>query len=132
MKSSGWTIGQAAGRFGLATHVLRHWEAVGLLDPGRGPGGQRRYTDDDLRRIAMILLAKDSGLSLEAVRDMFTAPDQSVREAVLRRQRAAVEERIAKARAALSMIDAALACEHGDFVTCPRFQAKVTLRVGEP
>ena len=29
------TIGELAARFGLATHVLRHWEAVGLLGPER-------------------------------------------------------------------------------------------------
>jgi hypothetical protein len=27
------TIGELAARFGLATHVLRHWEAMGLLTP---------------------------------------------------------------------------------------------------
>lgn len=28
-----WAIGELAARFGLSTHVLRHWEAVGLLAP---------------------------------------------------------------------------------------------------
>ncbi|MZG18734.1 MerR family DNA-binding transcriptional regulator, partial [Streptomyces sp. SID5914] len=41
MKSSddggldGLGIGALAARFGLAAHVLRHWEAMGLLHPGR-------------------------------------------------------------------------------------------------
>ncbi|WXK67305.1 MerR family DNA-binding transcriptional regulator [Nonomuraea sp. N2-4H] len=26
-------IGEVAARFGLAPHVLRHWEAMGLLSP---------------------------------------------------------------------------------------------------
>ena len=26
------TIGELAARFGPATHVLRHWEAVGLIE----------------------------------------------------------------------------------------------------
>ncbi|MEU1481969.1 MerR family DNA-binding transcriptional regulator [Streptomyces sp. NPDC005760] len=39
MKSSGdngvsaMSIGALAARFGLATHVLRHWESMGLLHP---------------------------------------------------------------------------------------------------
>ncbi len=39
MKSSPWTIGELAARFGLATHVLRHWEDVGLLTPSATPAG---------------------------------------------------------------------------------------------
>ncbi|MEV4460634.1 MerR family DNA-binding transcriptional regulator [Microbispora sp. NPDC049633] len=39
MKSSATIgIGEAAARFGLATHVLRHWEYVGLLTPSRVAG----------------------------------------------------------------------------------------------
>ena len=32
-----YTIGELAARFGLATHVLRHWEDMGLLSPARYP-----------------------------------------------------------------------------------------------
>ena len=35
MKSSPMTIGQVADHFRLPTHVLRHWESVGLLTPAR-------------------------------------------------------------------------------------------------
>ena len=27
-----WSISDLAGRFGLPTHVLRHWESIGLLE----------------------------------------------------------------------------------------------------
>jgi MerR family copper efflux transcriptional regulator len=37
-------IGDLAARFGLATHVLRHWEEMGLLRPARTSAGRRRYT----------------------------------------------------------------------------------------
>lgn len=47
MKSNGRSryvsIGELAAHFGLATHVLRHWEAMGLLAPRRTPTGQRTY-----------------------------------------------------------------------------------------
>jgi hypothetical protein len=36
------TIGELAARFGLATHVLRHWETKGLLSPARRVAGRRR------------------------------------------------------------------------------------------
>ncbi|WP_375546898.1 MerR family transcriptional regulator, partial [Streptomyces gossypii] len=34
------SIGALAARFGVATHVLRHWESKGLLHPGRDAGGR--------------------------------------------------------------------------------------------
>ena len=65
MKSSAtMSIGEAAGHFGLATHVLRHWETMGLLSPPRATGGRRRYERSDLYRVASVLLAKEAGLAL--------------------------------------------------------------------
>ncbi|MEU7915795.1 MerR family transcriptional regulator [Microbispora bryophytorum] len=55
MKSSATIgIGEAAARFGLATHVLRHWESVGLLTPARVAGDRRRYGPGDLFRVAVL------------------------------------------------------------------------------
>ncbi|UBU16404.1 MerR family transcriptional regulator [Nonomuraea gerenzanensis] len=45
-------IGDVAAQFGLAPHVLRHREAMGLLAPARAEGDRRRYSRDDLYRIA--------------------------------------------------------------------------------
>ena len=52
---------------GLETHVLRHWEDVGLLGPERDPAGRRRYSRDDLVRIAVIQRSKAAGMTLEQV-----------------------------------------------------------------
>ena len=54
-------------RFDLATHVLRHWEDVGLLAPARDSGGRRRYGRDDLVRVAVILRSKAAGMTLDQV-----------------------------------------------------------------
>jgi DNA-binding transcriptional MerR regulator len=124
MKSSpGITIGELAERFGLAAHVLRHWESVGLLAPARVTAGRRRYRPDDLYRVAVILRAKQAGFSLPDIRVMMTTSDAARRKAILRRQRDAVVERIAQAQAALGLIEGALACDHDDVAACPRFQA---------
>ncbi|WP_228829630.1 MerR family transcriptional regulator [Nocardia beijingensis] len=54
------SIGELAARFGLATHVLRHWEDVGLLAPrrdgaGSAPVSRRRRGErgDDIARQAV-------------------------------------------------------------------------------
>jgi DNA-binding transcriptional MerR regulator len=134
MKSTGerapMSIGEVAARFGLATHVLRHWESVGLLAPGRAVAGRRRYGEDHLYRIAVILRAKEAGFGLDDIREMITAPSPDERTAILRRQRAELARRIARAQASLHLIDCALACDHEDFTSCPNFQAMLAERVG--
>ena len=128
MKSSEVTIGAAAGRFGLATHVLRHWESVGLLAPARVAGSRRRYGEDDLRRIAVILRAKEAGFSLEDIGALLTAREPEQRAHLLRRRRAELAARIAEAQASLDLVDCALGCGHDDLASCPHFQAALQRR----
>ncbi|RSN17991.1 MerR family transcriptional regulator [Streptomyces sp. WAC 05977] len=122
MKSSTLSVGEVAERFGLATHVLRHWESVGLLEPARS-GGRRRYDDNDLHRIAIILRSKEAGLNLDGIREMFGKPSE--REAILKRHKEELERRIAAAQASLAIVDCALGCEHDDFTRCAHFREAV-------
>ncbi|MEV4471316.1 MerR family transcriptional regulator [Nonomuraea sp. NPDC049504] len=130
MKSSTtMTIGDVAERFGLATHVLRHWETMGLLTPARVNGQRRRYGRDDLYRVAVILRAKEAGFSLDEIREMMTTSNPATRRAVLVRRRKELAERIAAAQASLDLIDCALECDHEDIGNCPHFQAMVAQRI---
>ncbi len=123
------SIGEVAAQFGLATHVLRHWESVGLLTPTRAVAGRRRYSRDHLYRIAIILQAKEVGLSLDDIRDIMTAPTPTLRTQVLYRHRSELARRIARAQASLDLIDCALSCDHEDLSTCPHFQAVLDDRI---
>jgi DNA-binding transcriptional MerR regulator len=124
------TIGEIAERFGLATHVLRHWESMRLLAPARAEGARRRYGPDDLYRVAVILRAKDAGFSLADIRQMITAQDPTARRGLLQRQHAELARRIAEAQASLELIECALDCDHDDFIQCAHFQAVVADRIG--
>ncbi|MGK8522428.1 MerR family transcriptional regulator [Nocardia asteroides] len=120
------SIGELAARFGLATHVLRHWEDVGLLAPRRDGAGRRRYHEDDAETVAMILLGKQVGLSLEELAALVTeASDRAARRDLLRAHRDQLVRRIARTTAALETITHALDCEAEDFRDCPHFRAKV-------
>ncbi|MDL4814903.1 MerR family transcriptional regulator [Actinomadura opuntiae] len=133
MKSSATMgIGEVAGRFALATHVLRHWESVGLLNPERAAGDRRRYRSGDLYRIAVILRAKQAGLGLEEIRGVLATEDAGERREILHRQRDALAERTARARAALDVIECALACDHEDIAECRHFQAAIAAQMEEP
>ncbi|GAA4022181.1 MerR family transcriptional regulator [Allokutzneria multivorans] len=122
MKSS-FTIGELAARFGLATHVLRHWESMGLLEPARHSGGHRRYGSEDAERVTFILKAKEVGLSLDDTRVFLHAPAGADRKAVLREQQARLEHRVRAAQEALELLAHVLRCEHEDVIQCPNFRA---------
>lgn len=123
-------IGPTAARFGLATHVLRHWEDEGLLAPSRDAGGRRRYGDEDLFRIAAILRAKEAGFDLGSIRTIFADADVRRRRQAMEAQRAALRQRIAEAEAALALVECALECDHDDIAGCPNFQRLLAELVG--
>ena len=124
MKSSGESIGDAAARFGLDTHVLRHWEDAGLLLPARDDADRRRYADADLVRIAVILRNKAAGMSLDQIRVLLDedAPD---RHRVLEEHVAELDRRADEIAQARAMTAHALRCRSHDITQCPRFRSHV-------
>lgn len=123
------SIGEIAGHFGLATHVLRHWETMGLLSPARAAGGRRRYGRSDLYRVAGILLAKEAGLALTDIRDILTTADLEKRRQITRRHRDELVWRIAEMRAALNLLEGGLTCDYEDITECPTYQSLVAGRM---
>ena len=124
-----YPIGELAARFGLPTHVLRHWEDVGLLSPARRAGGRRVYGPAHVTRVAEILLGKDAGFSLEQLRELFAAPDRDRRREVLRDQLAQVRARMARLALSQKLLEHGLRCQHSDYQSCPRFQSMVLARL---
>jgi MerR family copper efflux transcriptional regulator len=123
------TIGELAGRFGLATHVLRHWEAVGLLTPARRVSGRRRYGRDSLARVALIQQMKELGFGLDQVHEILDATDPAARREVLARHDAELKRRIESATAARELIGHGLRCPAPDFIECPNFLAGLEARI---
>lgn len=122
------TIGELADRFGLATHVLRHWESMGLLAPGRAAGGQRRYGKADLMRVAVVLMGKEAGIGLRELSVVLATGDPMDRADLLRRHVAELDQRIARAQAAKDLIEEALECPLS-FEECPRARERISARI---
>jgi MerR family transcriptional regulator, copper efflux regulator len=122
------TIGELAGRFGLATHVLRHWESMGLLAPARVAGGQRRYGHADLARVAMILMGREAGLGLRELAEVLSTGNPMDHADLLRRHVLALEHRIAEAQAAKNLIEHALSCPLS-FDQCPHAREQIAARI---
>ncbi|WP_193334648.1 redox-sensitive transcriptional activator SoxR [Devosia beringensis] len=67
MLQSFLTVGAVARRSGVAVSTLHFYEARGLIRSHRSAGNQRRYSRDVLRRVAVIRVAQDLGLSLARI-----------------------------------------------------------------
>jgi DNA-binding transcriptional MerR regulator len=62
-------IGEAARLTGVLVSAIRFWESLGLLEPARDPSsGYRRYNGEQLRRLQMIVLLRQSGYDFPAIR----------------------------------------------------------------
>lgn len=104
------TVGQVAARFGVTVRTLHHYDDIGLLAPGaRSAAGYRLYTGADLTRLQHIVVYRRLGFSLEEV-GLLLAHPESV-EQHLRRQRAAVMDRLDELRELVVAIDRALETE---------------------
>lgn len=131
MKSSErMAIGDLAAAYGLAPHVLRHWEHMGVLVPDRTGAGHRVYGQPEAARVAVILLGKKAGLRLDQIRELLgDAGDRARRIELYRRHHEELTERIAAAQASLAIMEHAIECPAEDFTACPDFQAKVSVQV---
>jgi MerR family redox-sensitive transcriptional activator SoxR len=95
------TITELAARSGVAASALRYYESLGLISPARTSGNRRRYRRSALRRVAVIKVAGNMGVSLGQVREAFRAlpdrrdPTPADWEKLSKRWRDELSERIA-------------------------------------
>lgn len=81
----GLKIGTLAERTGTNAPTIRYYEEIGLLPRAdRQDGGQRRYSDEDVKRLTLIRRCREFGFPIEQVRSLVTLaqdPDRSCLEA---------------------------------------------------
>jgi MerR family transcriptional regulator, thiopeptide resistance regulator len=66
-----WAIHDVARLAGTTSRTLRHYGAIGLLEPSRvGDNGYRYYDERALTRLQRILLLRDLGLGLPAIAEI--------------------------------------------------------------
>jgi MerR family transcriptional regulator/heat shock protein HspR len=95
-----YVISVAATLAGMHPQTLRIYERRGLIEPFRTPGGTRRYSDQDLARLALIQELTEQGINIEGVKRimMLEAVNAKLAREVKRlRKRVAVAEEITAA-----------------------------------
>ena len=64
-------ISDVARAFGLRTSAIRYYEQIGILPPAMRKNGQRRYDNSVLFRLAVVQRARETGFTLEEIRELF-------------------------------------------------------------
>lgn len=92
-----FVISVAAELAGMHPQTLRIYERKGLLDPYRTPGGTRRYSQDDIDRLALIQEMTEQGLNLAGVQRVIDFQQQVAK---LKGKIEALEDQLEKTREA--------------------------------
>jgi MerR family redox-sensitive transcriptional activator SoxR len=125
------TIGEVAGAVGLNTSAIRYYEAVGVLPEPAREGGQRRYTEETVRRLRVIDVAKRAGFSLDEARVLLATGDEGapaseqLRELALRKL-PEVDALIERAGAMRRWLSTAAECQCETLDVCALFDAGAT------
>jgi MerR family transcriptional regulator/heat shock protein HspR len=94
-----YVISVAAELTGLHAQTLRQYDRIGLVSPGRTPGGGRRYSLRDVMLLREVTRLSALGIGLEGVKRILELEDQvSALQSRLGELQAEVDERRAAER----------------------------------
>ncbi|QWF78449.1 hypothetical protein HUW46_01845 [Amycolatopsis sp. CA-230715] len=118
------SIRAVADHFGLPISTLHYWERRGLITPRRH-AGSRHYDTDQLYRIALVQMWRDTGtMSIDEIARVLD-DDPGWRDIVAARADA-ITAHMAKLDAARNYLAYLLTCGHpGPLERCPSFRSEV-------
>jgi DNA-binding transcriptional MerR regulator len=126
------SIGAAATLLGISERALRYYQQLGLITPcGHTPGGMRRYSDQDLARVARIReLQTLLGLNLDEVAVVLRNDDRmaEIRE-VYHDEHTAPDKRVELARESLALQQHLRATVEAKRAALDKFLADVDVRI---
>jgi MerR family redox-sensitive transcriptional activator SoxR len=122
------TIGEVAGRAGVATSLIRYYERIGLLPAPERLYGHRRYGPEVLGRLAFVGVAQNAGFKLEEIKELMRGVGSAEgmgdhMRALSSRKLAEVEELLARANAMKGWLQVANACDCDTPAECSLFPA---------
>lgn len=119
------SVGEVARRSGVAVSTVHFYEAKGLIHSLRSAGNQRRYPRAMLRRIAIIRVAQDLGLTLARIAEALAtlpdgaAPDLADWDRLSAQWRDELDERIARLQRLRDGLTSCIGCGCLSTGTCP-------------
>ena len=113
-------ISEAARRAGVSARMVRHYEALGLLNGvARTDSGYRQYTEADVHTLRFIRRARDLGCSMDEIAQLLGLWQDKARASaqvkqIAQRHIQSLSERIAAMQAMQRSLQALVGCCHGD------------------
>jgi len=118
-------ISVAAKMAGMHPQTLRQYDRLGLVEPGRTPGGGRRYSVRDVALLRYIQrLSQDEGINLAGVKRII-ALEQMVEE--LQQRLAETEERLSAAYQRIAELEAMSPFGQRDLLPTSRTSTEIVL-----
>lgn len=111
-------IGDLAGELGVDTHVLRHWEDVGLLRPGRTDQGYRTYDQEQVTRARVIRNCRSTGLALATIAALLDRRADG-RRAAIDGELADLQEQMSRLARTTVFLEHVRSCRHSLMRRCP-------------
>jgi len=125
-------IGAAAARLSVSERALRYYQQLGLIVPSCTPGGLRRYSPDDLARVARIReLQALLGLNLDEIAVVLRSEDRMAEiRRVFHDERTSAAERHRLTREGLAIQEDLRATVEAKRVALENFLADLDARIG--
>lgn len=106
-----------AQQVGLRSSAIRYYEQLGILPPAQRIGGQRRYDVSVLHRLAVVQRARQTGFTLEEVRELFfgfreSAPASQRWQKLSRRKLEELEQLMAQIKTMRKLLQDMMECCH--------------------
>ena len=119
------TIGEVARQSGFRASAIRYYERLGILPSARRASGQRRYSPAALDRLAVIQFARETGFTLQEIRQLFRGftegtPAAARWQNLARRKLADAEELIRRAHGMKTLLEGVLKCGCASLEECGR------------
>jgi len=131
-------IGELSRRTGCNIETIRYYERIGVLRrPARTEGGFRRYSLNDLRRLAFVRRARNLGFTLDEVRALLRLADRRERSCAAVRNLAAdhlndVRAKIADLKKMERILHGmVLQCADGTLPDCPLIETLFDVKASE-
>ncbi len=130
MNDTRLTIGEVAQLVGLRTSAIRYYESIGVLPEPERDSGQRRYTEQTVRQLQVIDIAKRAGFSLNEARMLLATESdglpayEQLRE-LAHRKLPAVDALIVRAQSMREWLNAASGCDCQTLDVCALFDASI-------
>jgi MerR family transcriptional regulator, redox-sensitive transcriptional activator SoxR len=120
------TIGEVAARAGVNASHIRYYERVGVLPKAERSGGQRRYDESVLHRLAIVDVAQRAGFTLAEIRHLTGPGNRGGRAGdriseLAERKLPQVEALIARAEAMREWLELARSCDCSTLDVCALF-----------